>query len=463
VAITRRRFLRRLWPVRNSAADLAPDGLGAAPQPRPLPETDHQHTDFGWRLHGRMVGVLPDRSYRLAPADDSTEAALDPYRANLNSLQACLQCGACTASCGLVGEQSLFPRRQMNLFQMEQYELLIADPAVWYCYNCGDCSTRCATKAKPGQLMGAVRQMAVERFAFPAFMAGLVNRPRRWWVLFALAAALLLGVMAVGGSFSPVTDRVQYASMMPHLTLNVFFFALTGLVLAATMVGAARAWRTYQVESVWRAKPGALVRAFRVALADVLAHRRLSDCVEHRWRGRAHLAVFYGFAGLAGLAGVAAFLIATGGDYPFPIAHPLKILGHLAAFLLIGGTTYYVVERSIAAARGDGSTYFDWLLLVNLLLVGITGVFCEALRYLNVAAAAYPVYFLHLNCVFVFVIGLPYSKLAHVCYRTLALTSREYDARLKAEAAGQIASGRPAGVAGTVPAAGLASRTALGG
>ena len=376
------------------------------------------------------MSVLPDRSFRLVGPEHSAEAVLSPYWANLTTLQACLQCGTCTANCSSVGEHSHFPRRQMNLFQMGQQEQLAADPNVWYCYNCGDCSKRCPAGARPGKLMGAVRQMAVERFAFPAFMPDVINRPQRWWLAVLAAAALLLGVIALGGSFSPVTDRVHYASVLPHRTLNVFFFAFTGLALAGLAAGATRAWSTYQGEQLWQASPQVFLHAFRKALADVLAHRRFSACAEHRVRGYAHLAVFYGFIALAGLAAVAALLIATGGRYPFPATHPLKTLGNIAAGLLILGTVYFIYERWIASAQSDPSTYFDWLLLANLLLIGITGVLCEVFRYLSIPLAAYPVYFLHLVLVLVLLVSLPYSKLAHICYRVVALTSGEYDVLL---------------------------------
>jgi quinone-modifying oxidoreductase, subunit QmoC len=387
-----------------------------------------EHADYGWRFHGRHVGVLPDRSYRLVPADQQVDGILAPYRANLTTLQACLQCGTCTANCDLVGPHSHFPRRQMNLFQIGQHERLLADRTVWYCYNCDDCSQRCPSGAKPGKLMGAVRQMAVEHFAYPSFMVCIANRSYRWWVLFAVAALLLLGVIAVGGTFFPAANQVHYASMLPHLTVNIFFVSVTGLVVAGLAVGAARAWSTFHGEPLRRARPRVFLRAVSRVVVDILAHRRFSECGEHRLRGYAHLAVFYGFLGLAALAGVAALLIVAGSRYPFPAMHPLKITGNVAAVLLLWGTAYFAYERYRATLRGDRSTYFDWLLLVNLLLVGITGVLCEVLRYVNVASVAYPMYFLHLVFVFVLLVTLPYSKLAHLCYRVLALTSEQYNA-----------------------------------
>lgn len=432
------RFLRRLYGGDGAAAASSGNGHIHPGLSKHCSPADTQARDFGWRLHGRSVGVLSDRSYRLVPSERAAQGVLDPYRSNLSALQACLQCGACTANCSLVGDRSEFPRRQMNLFQLGQHQRLLEDPTVWHCYNCGDCSTRCPSGAKPGRLMGAIRQMAVEHFAFPGFVARAVNRGQRWWLLSAVAAAFVLAVVALGGSLRPNVDQVHYASMLPHLALNLFFSLLTALALTSLVVGASRAWKTYQGEPLWRANPGVLLRALRVVFAEVSTHHRFSDCAEDRPRTLAHLGMFYGFLGLAGLAGVAALLIAVGGQYPFPALHPLKILGNVAAGLLILGTAYFVYQRWTATLRGEPSTYFDWILLVDLLLVGGTGVLCEVFRYGNISLLAYPTYFLHLTFVFVLFASAPYSKLAHVAYRTVALTSREYGALLAAEGAGPV-------------------------
>jgi quinone-modifying oxidoreductase subunit QmoC len=423
--------------------------------------------DFGWRLQGRSVGVLPERSFKLVPGEHRTQGALDPYGGNLTALQACLQCGTCTANCGLAGKQSHFPRRQMNLFQLGQLERLLEDPTAWHCYNCGDCSNRCPSGAKPGRLMGAIRQMAVEHFAFPRWLAQVVNRPRHWWLMFAMAAVFVAGIIGLGGSLRPDAGTVHYSSMLPHLPLNLFFSALAGLALLGMVLGACRAWAAYQGQPLWQARPGVFLRALAAVCGEVLAHRRFSDCDAHRPRSFAHLAMFYGFLGLAGLAGVAALLIAVGGQYPFPAFHPLKVLGNGAAALLILGTAYFVYERWSAARNGDPSTYFDWLLLANLLLLGASGVLCETFRYWNLPRLAYPTYFLHLVFVFVLFVSAPYTKLAHVGYRTLALTSREYDALRATESAGSTAGGlvrgpRGLAAAGTLPVPVLACYPAMG-
>jgi quinone-modifying oxidoreductase subunit QmoC len=64
---------------------------------------------------------------------------------------------------------------------------------------------------------------------------------------------------------------------------------------------------------------------------------------------------------------------------------------------------------------------------LDLLLVSVTGMLTEVFRYADIATLAYPTYFVHLVFACVLLVGLPYSKLAHVIYRTLALTARRYE------------------------------------
>ena len=68
------------------------------------------------------------------------------------------------------------------------------------------------------------------------------------------------------------------------------------------------------------------------------------------------------------------------------------------------------------------------MLLVELLLVSVTGLLSEIFRYANVGVLAYPTYFLHLVFVLVLLAGSANSKFAHVFYRTVALTAEEYKA-----------------------------------
>src|ERR1035437_1683808 len=197
--------------------------------------------DYGWRFHGWPVRVLEDRSSTLQATDrQATAALLSRYCADGASLVSCLQCGACTASCNLAGKESLFPRRQMTLLQLGQQDSLVADPNIWLCFNCEDCSSGCPANARPGRIMAAIRQMAVEHYSAPRFLGRFVNHRKGLALVTSAAALLLLAAMAVGGSFAPQVSPVHYASMLPHLTLNLLFCAAAGFSAISAAIGGAR-------------------------------------------------------------------------------------------------------------------------------------------------------------------------------------------------------------------------------
>jgi quinone-modifying oxidoreductase, subunit QmoC len=381
--------------------------------------------DFGWRLHGRVVTVLADRSSDLGAVSPSG-AFLEPYCRDVHTLQSCLQCGACTATCGLAEEDSLFPRREVTFVQLGLEDRLAVDPSIWHCYGCDDCSTRCPSGAKPGRIMGALRHLGTERFAFPRTFSRLANSPRLFWLAYVVAVLVLAATIAAAGAFAPGAGPVRYADMLPHGPLDLLFFAVLSLALASMGVGLVRAWRGWHGDALGTPRARPLLCALGRAVLEVIGHRKFSDCDGRRPAGYAHRAVFFGFLGLLAVSGIVALLLLAGGAYPLPALHPLKLLANVLAVLLVAGASFQLAGRIADAARGEASPFFDWIFLANLLLVGLTGIAVEALRYLDIGAAAYPAYFAHLALVLVLLATLPYSKLAHAGYRVLAVAGRHY-------------------------------------
>lgn len=378
--------------------------------------------DFGWRLGGQPVGVLRDRSLVLPRPATGPVSSLLRFFPDPEALTACLQCGICTASCDLAEPQGRFPRRQMNLLQTGTVESLLADPAIWECYGCLDCSRNCPAEALPGRVLAAARQASVEYFAFPSVLGRIMNEPRFAWGLFFIPAVLLAAAIALWGSFTPPLHPVRYAAMFPHLALNLFYFGFTAFAAAGMLVSAWRAWRAFRGEDPRPATKRSLLGAAAAAFSEILSHRRFSGCAESPFRRIAHGGLLFGFLVLSGLAGVAALMILFGLPYPFPPAHPLKIAGNTAGSGVMGGALFFLISR--LRSRQNGSVYADWLLLAQILFATVTGFMAEIFRYRDVAAA-YPIYFLHHIAVFGLLVFLPYSKLAHAGLRLVALTATQ--------------------------------------
>lgn len=397
----------------------------------------HPAIDFGWRLQGKTVRVLPDSSLNLlAGRQRAVAALLAEYCTDGNSLASCLQCGACTVNCQLAeSDGALFPRRQMTLLQLGEVDALLADPSVWLCFNCQDCTSQCPAKVGPGRILAGVRRLAGENHSSPRWWSRLANQRRGFVYALLAGTAVLLGAIAAGGSFSPQMPQVLYASMLPHFTLNLLFGALAGVVTIIAAINTAHAWKAFTGEALGRANPGRLVRALFAVTRQIGAHEQFSQCQQFPLSRWAHMGVFYGFTTLLVLAGAAATLIALGAAYPLPVFHPFKIAGNLAAVVMIAGISYFSAQRLRVSPDRDTNTWFDWAPLVQLLLVSTTGVLAEICRYAKVGVLAYPIYFLHLVFVFVLLAGLANSKLAHMVYRTIALTAAQYKAMSEAPAA----------------------------
>jgi len=58
--------------------------------------------------------------------------------------------------------------------------------------------------------------------------------------------------------------------------------------------------------------------------------------------------------------------------------------------------------------------------------VGVTGFSAEILRWLGLPTIGYVVYFLHLVSVMMLFLYMPYTKFAHIVYRTTALAFERY-------------------------------------
>jgi quinone-modifying oxidoreductase subunit QmoC len=122
----------------------------------------------------------------------------------------------------------------------------------------------------------------------------------------------------------------------------------------------------------------------------------------------------------------------------------MKILANVGCVLLIYGCVQAIRDRVSGKEGSSASTSFDWMFLWLLLAVAVTGLVTEVFRFVvesgdgGAAAAgvhsglesiAYAVYFVHLVLVFHLLVYLPFSKFAHILYRTVALVYAEHTGR----------------------------------
>jgi quinone-modifying oxidoreductase subunit QmoC len=367
-------------------------------------------------------------------------------------LKKCYQCATCSVVCELSNARAPFPRKEMIWAQWGLKDRLVSDPDVWLCHQCNDCSARCPRGARPGDVLAAVRQKSVEHHAVPQLLARLVNQVRFYPLLlvlvpaFLLAAALVLrapleGLLPVGEPH----ESAFYAGFFPHWLLIGFFFSFTVLSFIGLVIGLARFWHGMAAaDRVDGKEPAIGVGASVVrTVKSVLLHDRFKKCTDRASRRSSHVMAFYGFMALFVVtiwATIDLYLLPVLGiasAYPFNLLHPMKVVANVGGVLLIVGCAKAISDR-LKNRTSSPSNSFDWTFVWMLLAVGLTGFVTEAFRFVVdpvqrgvLEYAAYSIYFVHLVLVFGLLVYLPYSKFAHIFYRTIAMIYAEYSGRTR--------------------------------
>jgi quinone-modifying oxidoreductase subunit QmoC len=112
---------------------------------------------------------------------------------------------------------------------------------------------------------------------------------------------------------------------------------------------------------------------------------------------------------------------------PLPMTDPFKWLANASAIALLFGIGVLWSNRKKAETElNTQTTFYDWFLIWEIAAVGITGLGAELLRWAGMPVIGYIVYFLHLVSVMMLFLYLPYTKLAHLLYRTTAYCFEKY-------------------------------------
>lgn len=343
----------------------------------------------------------------------------DVMAAGGEDLKKCYQCATCSVVCKLAPADAPFPRRQMLHAQWGLKDRLMADPAVWLCHNCRECSDQCPRGARPGDVLGAIRSQVIRRFAFPSFMGKLSASPAALPILLLLPIVIFATIAALAGQPDAGHAR-EFADWFPIGVLEPLFFVVSGLVLLAFAIGVVRFVQALKVAGV----PPPTIAALAGAFLEIARHDRFAECEHPSARRWGHFLTFWGFMGLAFMGTAVGIGTMTGVMHtPLAVMSPWKLFANLSAVVALAGLLLLLAERLRDPDARAHSTYFDWLFLLTLVGVVITGLSAELLRLGQVASAMFIVYFVHLVLIFSLFLYAPYTKFAHLAYRTVAMAA----------------------------------------
>ncbi len=368
------------------------------------------------------------------------------------TLKKCYQCATCSVVCPLSTDNKPFPRKEMIWAQWGLEDKLTGDADIMLCHQCGDCTAYCPRGAKPGEVLGAIRAYAYTKFGFPQGLAKLASEGKNLPLLIGIPGAIILLMwLFSGGLHIPDVGQLRevgFGHFFGHwdfhwLTKNVFFIDIIFVPafffsLYASYRGASAMWKKMAAGLGANPdfRPSAkqfLIDFLWPSIVETIKHKRFKECGTNHNRVNGHLPLLLSFIGLFCVTAYS-FLRKDimGLLYPslhgaIPLADPFKLLANISAVALIVGVGILWVNRTKSEEeQGIKPTFYDWFLIGEIMALGVTGLLAELLRLVEIPVLAYLFYFMHLVVILMLFLYLPYTKLAHMVYRSCAMAFEKY-------------------------------------
>ncbi len=365
-----------------------------------------------------------------------------------DTLKKCFQCATCSVVCPLSSDGNPFPRKEMIWAQWGLKDKLAADVDALLCHQCGDCTAYCPRGAKPGDVLGAIRAYSYTHYGWPQGLAKLASDGKNLAFLVGIPAAIVLIAWVISGGMHIPEGPVDFGVFFGHwdfkwLPKNTAFIdaimlPAAGFALFAAWKGVSAMWKKMEesidVNPKFRPSVMQFITQFLVpTVQEIIQHKRFNQCGANKDRVTGHLPLLLSFLGLLVVTSygfvrkdfIGIFNPAMHG--PIPLWDPFKILANVSAIALLFGIYVLWSNRSKEEQRtGKQKTFYDWFLIWEIAAVGITGFGSEIFRLMDLKILAYLFYYCHLVSVFMLFLYMPYTKFAHLVYRTTAMAFERY-------------------------------------
>jgi quinone-modifying oxidoreductase subunit QmoC len=339
-----------------------------------------------------------------------------------DTVKQCYQCDTCSVVCNPTPDSKPFPRKEMLRAQWGLKDV-VKDPDIWLCHQCSDCTVYCPRGAKPGEVMNVLRKLCIETYATPSILAQMVGDYKFLPLLIALPVLLLALALKITGHWGIPEGPIVYSHFFPTLLIDAIFVPAFFFAVAVLGKGVLAYWKDINRDNPWRVKVGGnLVGNLIATLKDILMHNRFRECETTYNRSTNHLFMLFGFIFLA--------VVTSWGflnewvlhvESPYFLLSPIKLLAMAGTAALLYGIFNIIKERQANAEKVGYGSYYDWFLIYVIFVVGATGLLAWLFRLVGIKILAYPTYFLHLTAVFMLFFYAPYTKMAHMVYRTVAM------------------------------------------
>jgi Fe-S oxidoreductase len=346
-----------------------------------------------------------------------SELANDVAKFGARDMEACMQCGNCSAACPLSTGADTFPRRIYRYLQLGLKDKLLESPEPWLCYYCGECNIDCPRGAEPAETMMAARRWLTTQYD----RTGLAKRfylSEIWEAGALLVLALGIILLFLFGHGPIITDHVSVNTFAPVLWVEIGDLAMALVLSTFLMANAFRMFRYIMGNT--KVPLRLYITEAKAFVIHFLTQKRWQTCAEDKSRWIKHFILVTGYLTMMSL--VIVFLRWFQVDDNS--WHFSSIFGYYATgtIMFVTGEMFYSRYKKKKEAIHRYSHTTDWLFLTLLFLTSLTGIVMHFFRLADWAIATYLMYVIHLAiAVPMLVIEVPFGKWSHLFYRPLAI------------------------------------------
>jgi len=343
------------------------------------------------------------------------------------NLEACFNCGNCTAICPLTEDTHPFPRNMIRYVQLGLKDRLLQSTDPWLCYYCGECSQTCPKSAEPAETMMSLRRWLTAQYDRSGHSAKLYTSEKA--VVKAILSPALLSLVALvlyhvfTGFRNVITDQVALNTFAPVLIVWAVVL-IHGLYLGYRIFsGMFRMFRNIMQPVLEEGKIPLRIylQEFKEFLLHLFTQKRWRDCDDNRPHWLNHLLMISGYAIM--LALILGLLWWFQTDEIYPLYHPQRWLGYYATIVLLYGSIVALVGRIRKKEQIHRFSHpTDWLFPSFILIGAVTGILVHAFRYAGWPWPTYILYVIHIMAMVAMLdteVGV--GKWAHLFYRPLAM------------------------------------------
>jgi ferredoxin len=314
----------------------------------------------------------------------------------------------------------VFPRKPMRLLQMGLERRIETSLDPWLCYYCGQCSTQCPRGAEPGETMMSLRRWLTSRYDF----TGISRLFYQSWKA-ELAAILIVAVLTAAGfllyGFARGDIRVYDGpnAFLPSSAVHIFDWTMALVLAMLLTINAARMWWFTTGSNDRITVPfWAYIEQLYTLPLHFFTQKRYALC-ESKRPYILHLWLMLSYVTMLVLI---MFFLGPMQEGP-GIRWSVHALGYAASLGLVVAVGYAIYGRlKKAEAHFQHSHESDWIFLLMLMLVTVTGILQHILHRTGTDMGANIAYVVHLALVVpMLTLEVPFGKWSHLAYRPLAM------------------------------------------